>query len=111
MQRITCSAVSVLAGDDVANVLVDYALVLVRADDADIVSITGYDPAGKETTVKFLLSTGVPVASSTAVTDLPEPDNANVLMYMREQMMRRSSPPGREPTDRSMPDNYEDLGL
>ena len=55
--------------------------------------------------------TGVSLASSTVVADLPEPGNANVLMYMREQMMRRSSAPGREPTDQTMPENYEDLDL
>jgi hypothetical protein len=32
-------------------------------------------------------------------------------MYMREQIMRRSSLPGVESTNRTMPVNDEDLGL
>jgi hypothetical protein len=62
-------------------------------------------------TATFLVSAGVSLASLTFVTDLPEPDNANPLTYMREQMMRRSSSPGRESTDQTMPDTYEDLDL
>lgn len=111
MKRITYSAVSMLVGDDVAGVLLDYAALLASTKDADTVTITGYDAHGEEMTVRFVISTGVSLASSAAVTDLPDPDNANILMYIREQMMRRSSPPGREPTDQTMPDNYEDLNL
>jgi hypothetical protein len=111
MKHLTFADKSLLVGDDVADLIVEYAAMLARAGDADTVDVAAYGADGDAVHAKLLLAEGAPLMAETSHTDLPEPDNSETLMYVREQMMRRSSPPSVQPADATMPANYEDLEL
>lgn len=111
MMHLTFADKSLLVGDEVADLILEYAALLARKGDADTVTVAAYGSDGDAVRAKFLLDEGAPVMVETTHSDLPEPDNGDTAMYIREQMMRRSSPPPVQPTDRTMPASYEDLDL
>jgi hypothetical protein len=43
-------------------------------------------------------------------TDLPDPENGDAEMYIREQIIRRKAPAPVSPSDQAMP-TYDELGL
>lgn len=111
MKHVTFAEKSLLMGDEAADLVLEYAAMLARNGDADTVEVAAYSADGDVVRAKMLLAEGAPLMAETAHTDLPEPDNDEALMYVREQMMRRSSPPPVQPADSSMPANYEELDL
>lgn len=111
MKHLTFADKGLITGDDAADLVVEYAAVLARNQDADTVEIAAYSSDGQQVTAKLLLDVGAPVMAETTHTDLREPDNAEIVMYMREQIMRRTSPPPIEPDDSTMPSHYDELDL
>jgi hypothetical protein len=111
MKHLTFAEKSLLMGDDVADLIIEYAAMLARAGDADTVEVAAYGADGDAVRAKLLLAEGAPLMAETTHTDLPAPDNSETLMYVREQILRRSSPPTVQPADATMPANYEDLEL
>jgi hypothetical protein len=91
--------------------LIEYAAILARAGDADSVTIHAFSADGHEVEATLLLDAGAPLMAETTHTSLPGPDNADVLTYMSEQVIRRSSSTPVPPADQHMPENYEDLDL
>ncbi len=111
MKHVTFADKSLLVDDQTADVILEYAALLARQGDADSVTIHAFSSDGQEVEATMLLDTGAPLMAETTHTSLPDPDNAEVLAYMREQVIRRSSPPPVVPEDEHMPASYEDLEL
>jgi ethanolamine utilization protein EutP (predicted NTPase) len=111
MKHLTFADKSLITGDDAADLIVEYAAVLAQHQDADTVDINAYSSDGQQVSAKLLLDVGAPVMAETTNTDLPEPDNAEAVTYMREQIMRRTAPVAIEPSDVTMPSHYDELDL
>jgi hypothetical protein len=111
VKHVTFADKSLLVDDETADVLLEYAAVLARDGDADNVTIHAFSDDGQEVEATMLLDAGAPLMAETTHTSLPGPDNREVLTYMREQVIRRSSPAPVSPEDEHMPSNYEDLDL
>jgi hypothetical protein len=111
VKHLTFADKSLLVDDDTADMLLEYAALLAGSGDADNVTINALSSDGDEVEATLLLDAGAPLMIETSRLSLPEPDNAEVLTYMREQMIRRSSPPPVSPADQHMPESYEELEL
>jgi hypothetical protein len=93
MMHMTFADKSLLIGDDVADLLVEYSAVLAEAGQADSLTVNAYSSDGQKVTAKFALSEGAPIMAESTQTDLPDPDNSEAEAYLREQILSRS--PGR----------------
>ncbi|WP_150307697.1 hypothetical protein [Planctomonas psychrotolerans] len=109
MKHVTYADKSLLVGDEAANVLLAYAAVLARNNNADTVDIRAISSEGNSTTATFLLDAGAPLMAETINSPLPEPDNTDAVAYMREQMTRLSERPTGVPFDDRMPDHDGDF--
>jgi len=88
MKHITFSDKSLMSGDEVVDLLLEYAAALARTSDADTVDISAISSDGDEVIATFLLDAGAPLMAETTNSTLPEPDNAEAIAYMRERMQR-----------------------
>lgn len=111
MKHITFSDKSLLVGDEAADLLLEYGAVLAQRGSGDTVKLAALGIDGGEVEATFLLDSGSNLMAESTPSTLPEPDNSASIMYMRERMMRLTSPTNVVPEDQSMPDNYEDLNL
>ncbi|MCP2031321.1 hypothetical protein L1277_001412 [Okibacterium sp. HSC-33S16] len=111
MKHITFADKTLLSGDQVADLLLEYASLLAGKGDADTVTIHAIGPDGNEVDATILLDAGAPLMAETTNSTMPEPDNAEAVSYMQEKMMLLSSPPPVRPHDETMPESYEDLNL
>jgi hypothetical protein len=111
MMHLTFADKSLLVGDVVADLLVKYVAVLAEAGQADDVSLTAYNSDGQKVTAKFALSEGAALLAESTQTDLPDPENGDAEMYIREQIMRRKAPAPVSPADQTMPATYDELEL
>jgi len=98
-------------GDAAADALVQYAAALAKAGDADSVKLRIVSPDGNEVEAHFLLDSGAPLMAESTNSNLPEPDNAEVVEYMQRRIMELTNPQPAEPIDQSMPASYEELDL
>lgn len=108
MKLLTFGDNDLLTGDEVADLVIEYSVVLARASDADAVDIEAYDRAGMPVTAKLLLGEGTPVMAATSAAERPEPDNDAVVAYMRHQMELREHPPDVLPVDAPPPPATDD---
>jgi hypothetical protein len=111
MMHLTFADKSLLVGDVVADLLVEYAAVLAQAGEADSVSVTAYSADGQKVTAKFALTEGAALLVESTETDLPDPENGEAEMYLREQIMSRKASAPAPPEDQTMPATYDELGL
>ncbi len=111
MKHVTFADKSLLVDDQTADVILEYAALLARQGDADNVTIHAFNEDGQEVEATLLLDAGAPLMAETTHTSLPDPDNGEILTYMREQLIRRSAPAPVAPDEDHMPANYEDLDL
>ncbi len=111
MKHITFADKSLLVGDVAADLLLEYASLLGQRGSADTVHLRSIGIDGNEVEATFLLGGGASLMAESTESVLPEPDNADAVMYMRERMMRMTSPHNVVPDDQTMPANYGDLNL
>lgn len=100
MKHLTFADKSLLIDDATADALIEYAALLVQHDTADSVDVHAFGADGDEVEAKLLLSAGAPLMAETSQTSLPEPDNHNVLTYIRAAIGRLS--PTASPEDLDM---------
>lgn len=111
MKHITYSEKSLLVGDEAADVLLEYSALLARHDSADTVTLHAFGADADEVDATFVLNQGTVLMAETTHTRMPEPDNSEAVMHMREKMLRLTSPAPVSPDDETMPSHYDDLGL
>jgi hypothetical protein len=111
VKHITYAGKSMFTGDDVADLLVEYAAALAHAQDGDSVNVRVISLDGNEVEASFLLDTGAPLMSESTNSTLPDPDNADAVEYMRRRIMELENPQAVQPQDQTMPASYEELHL
>jgi hypothetical protein len=111
MKHITFADKSLLADDQAADLLLEYARLLADHERADTVKMNCVGPDGNEVEATFLLEVGTPLMSESTNSTITPPDNDEAVAYMQERIMLLTSPPPALPQDETMPDNYEDLHL
>jgi hypothetical protein len=86
MQEVTYVDESIRVGDEVADVLLDYATVLADEGRSDHVTLQVITRDGSMRQAKILLNGGSNLLSKDADDTRDEPDNAEAIAYMRERM-------------------------
>jgi hypothetical protein len=92
MMHVTFSEKSLLVGDEIAELLLEYAAALARTGGADTVKVKAYGADGDKVVAMLLLDEGAPLMAETTHSDLPEPDNADVTTYIREHLAAMAAP-------------------
>jgi hypothetical protein len=111
VKHITYSDKSLLVGDEAADLLVEYSVLLGQHGTADTVTLHGFGADADEVDASFVLNQGTVLMAETTHTSMNEPDNDEAVMQMREKIMRLTSPAPVTPSDETMPAHYDDLGL
>lgn len=86
MKHITYADTSVLVGDDAADTLLEYAATLARHQSADALELEALGSDGHDIRATFLLDSGASLLAASSRSQLPEPDNAAAIRYMRERI-------------------------
>jgi hypothetical protein len=86
MKHITFADKNLLTGDAVADLIIEYAVLLARRGDADSITINAYGGDGNEVVATLLLDQGASAVAETAQNSLPEPGNEEAETYMRDRI-------------------------
>jgi hypothetical protein len=111
MKHITYAHKSLLVGDEAADTITEYAAALARHGSADTVTLAAYGADGDDVEGTFVLDQGTVLMAETTHSSIPEPDNADVVMQMRGNILRLSPPNPVQPPDETMPATYDELDL
>ena len=84
--HVTYGEKSLLMGDDVAGVLIEYAAALGASGGADSVTVQAVNRDGNAVAASLLLNGGVSLMAETATSDLPAPDDAVALADLRARL-------------------------
>ncbi len=98
---MTYAEKSLLVGDEIADLLLEYAALLASNSVADTVDVRSISSDGDEVVATFLLGEGAPLMSETTHSTIPQPDNLESELYIRERIARLSSTPRPVPVDES----------
>ena len=88
MRHLTYADKSLLVGDAVADMLLQYSAQLASSNVADTVEVHAISSDGDEVDAMFLLGKGAPLMSETTNSQLPEPDNTEAMEYMTDCLAR-----------------------
>ncbi|WP_375389123.1 hypothetical protein [uncultured Amnibacterium sp.] len=88
MKHVTIADKSLLAGDEVVDLLIEYATLLGQTGSADHVDVdvAAIGPDGDDVLVTFLLNAGVSVVVESTHSATPEPDNTKAEEYMHDRV-------------------------
>ncbi len=86
MKHITMADKSLLIGDDAADTLVEYAAFIARMSSGDSVTLHALGADGELVTATFLLNSGTVMITESTFSNLPEPENAREVAYMRSRL-------------------------
>jgi hypothetical protein len=86
MMHVTFSDQSLLVGDEIAELVIEYAAALTRTGGADTVKLQAYGSDGDKVVATLLLDAGATLMSKTTHSDLPDPDNDEAAAYIRSHM-------------------------
>ncbi|MGN8049532.1 hypothetical protein ACTJKO_07545 [Curtobacterium sp. 22159] len=75
MKHIVYGLASIIASDDVAEAVIEYAAALAQSRDSDVVTVPTYDFSGSTTQVQVMLGAGIPVLIQDAPEDELETPN------------------------------------
>jgi hypothetical protein len=92
MMHLTFAEKDLILGDTAAETVVAYAAALARNGSADAVKVIAYGADGDKVTATLLLDTGAPLMIESSQTDLPEPDNTEIVAYMTERLTALETP-------------------
>jgi hypothetical protein len=99
MMHITYAEKSLLVGDIVADLVLEYGAKLADQGRADTVTLHAIGADGDEVVAKLLLDSGSNLMAESTNATYGEPDNAGTESYIREQMSLLSSPRTALPAD------------
>jgi hypothetical protein len=97
VKQITYSDNSWLVGDDAADAIIEYAVLLARIESADAVQVAALGSDGQEQDVTFLIGPATMMTAETTESGLAEPDNSEAVADLRQRMGRITSPPHARP--------------
>jgi len=84
---------SLLMGDEVVDLMMEYAVLLARKNSADSVDVEAIGNDGDEVTATFLIGPATIMVAETARSPFPEPDNGPAVTYLKEQIGLIKEPP------------------
>lgn len=93
MKRVMYSEKSLLMGDEVVNLMMEYAVVLARTSSADQIDVEAITAEGERVTATFLMGPATIMVAETTQSSYPEPENGAVVSYLREQIGLIKEPP------------------
>jgi hypothetical protein len=88
MKHLTVADKSLLLGDEVADLIIEYAKLLGQVSSADSVELNAISGDGDQVLATFLLNGGLTVMTETTTSSLPEPDNAKAEEYLHTQIVQ-----------------------
>jgi hypothetical protein len=83
MKHVWFGQKAVFLGDDAADALISYAAHVAQIGTGDSVDMRGINTEGNEITTTFLLNAGTTLTAETTSFNLPDPDNAASIEYIR----------------------------
>jgi hypothetical protein len=94
MMHVTFADKSLLVGDDVADLLLQYATAIADRGRADQVTIRAIGNDGNEVDVHLLLDSGTIIAAESTNSTADPPDNLDNIEDLRQRLDRLVSRPG-----------------
>lgn len=99
VHHLTVAEKSLLVGDEAAAALMHYAAHVGQLKTADTVHVRAIGIDGERVVATLLLNSGTVLAAETSRSDLPEPDNAELIAYVHTQMAQFDLPGALDPAD------------
>lgn len=93
VKHITFSNKNFIVGDEIADLMMEYAKELADRGRADTVSVAAIGSDGAQVTADFLFNGGTIISSETVDSQLPEPDNSEVEGAIRHRIDALVNPP------------------
>lgn len=84
---------SLMMGDEVVDLMMEYAVLLARQRSADSVDVEAIGSDGDTVTATFLIGPASIMVAETARSSFPEPDNNDAVTYLKEQIGLIKEPP------------------
>lgn len=84
---------SLLMGDEVVDLMMEYAVLLARQTSADSVNVEAIGTDGDQVTATFLIGPATIMVAETARATFPEPDNDEAVAYLRKRIGLIKEPP------------------
>jgi hypothetical protein len=86
VQHLTTSDKSLLVGNTVADLLMEYAALTAQISGGDAVKVRALSGDGDEVVATLLINSGSVMTVETTNSTQPEPDNADVEQYLRGRL-------------------------
>ena len=86
VKHILLADKSLLVGDEAADLLLSYAGLIAEVGRGDTITLRAIDQGGDTVVAGLLLNSGTALVTQTTTSTLPEPDNVEVIRYMRERI-------------------------
>jgi hypothetical protein len=99
MRHLTVESKNLLIGDEVADLLTQYAAIVADHGRGDRVHLHAISSDGDEVVLTIVLSAGTTLITETAHTGLPEPDNAEAIDYLLQRIRQLRTPPPVQPME------------
>jgi hypothetical protein len=91
MKHVLMADRSLLLGDEAADLLLDYAVLVAQLGRGDGVRLNAIGADGEHVAVAVLLNSGSSMLLESSVSTLPEPDNAGAIAYLRGRLAEYDS--------------------
>jgi hypothetical protein len=108
MKHVMYAEKSLLLGDEVVDLMMEYAVLLARQSSADSVDVEAIGTDGDQVTATFLIGPATIMVAETARSPFPEPDNDSAEAYLKEQIGLIKTPPLAHGLDGFDLQGYED---
>lgn len=93
MKQVVYAEKALLMGDEVVELMMEYAVLLARKSSADSVDIEALDTEGNVVTATFLIGPATIMVAETARTTFAEPENETAVSYLQQQIGLIKQPP------------------
>lgn len=88
-----------LIGDDAADLLLEYSVLMAKGGTADSVDVNVLTSHGEPEHVSLLIGPATMMTARPMDTEFPEPDNAGTVADVRERIQAIESPPSVQPSE------------
>lgn len=108
MKHLYYGEAAFLIGDEVADVVVEYTVMMAQKDMADSVTLRVLDSDGNEESSTFVLGPATMLTVETTRSSLQEPDNSDAIRYMTERIAALRAPLKGMPFAERLVDQFDD---
>ena len=99
MKLINYAESTWLLGDEAADILIEYSVLMARGSSADAVEITALDRDGGPQTVSLVLGPATMLTVQGTESEFAEPENADAVTGVRAKIAAITTPPMVTPSD------------